>query len=169
MIVEGPAVVVPGDNIDTDVLYPGAYLNIDDPREMKPHLFEGLDASLRDKLTPGCVVIVGENFGTGSSREHVPLGMKAFEVGCVVGVSFARIFYRNCFNLGLPAVVCPDAARAIGDGDEMRVDLNEGRIVAGDREFHIAPVPQFMRNMLSSGGLVEWGRARLEGELTGGR
>lgn len=168
MIVEGPAVVVPGDNIDTDVLYPGAYLNIDDPGEMRAHLFEGLDASLQDKLTPGCVLVVGDNFGTGSSREHVPLGMKAFEVSCVVGVSFARIFYRNCINLGLPVVVCPDAARAIGDGDEMRIDLDEGRITVGDQEFYIAPVPQFMRDMLSSGGLVQWGRAKLEGEVAGG-
>lgn len=162
MIVEGPAVVLTGDNIDTDVLYPGAYLNIDDPREMSAHLFEGIDASFQERLSPGCVLIVGANFGTGSSREHVPLAMKAFEVGCLIGVSFARIFYRNCINQGLPTVVCPDAAKTVGDGDELRIDLDAGRISVGERKFDTAPVPRFMRDMLSLGGLVQWGRARLE-------
>lgn len=157
----GRIVIVPGDNLDTDVLYPGPYLNIDDPGEMKRYLFEGLDPSLRDRLAPGCILVVGANFGTGSSREHVPLAMKAWGVGAIVGVGFARIFYRNCFNLGLPAIVCPEAAAAAIDGDHARVDLDGHRVLLGDAAYPISPIPDFMVAMLRSGGLAEWARARL--------
>jgi hypothetical protein len=102
MIIEGKAVVIDKDNVDTDVLYPGTYLSIDDPEEMKPYLFEALDPSLRDQLDGPTILVVGGNFGAGSSREHVPHAMKASKIVCVVGKSFARIFHRNCLNLGLP-------------------------------------------------------------------
>lgn len=161
MNFEGPAVVVPGVNVDTDVLYPGAYLNVDDPETMRQYLFEGLDPSLRDRLIPGCIVVVGDNFGSGSSREHVVFALKAFGVSCVVGVSFARIFYRNCFNLGLPAIACPDAAEAATNGAMVRVDVTGGRIEVDGTTFAAPPVPDFMLNMLERGGLVEWSRARL--------
>jgi 3-isopropylmalate/(R)-2-methylmalate dehydratase small subunit len=152
---------VSGDNIDTDVLYPGPFLNIDDPMEMRKYLFQGLDPSLRQKLKPGCVLVVGSNFGAGSSREHVPLAMKAWEVGCILGASFARIFYRNCINQGLPAIVCPEAANAARDGSSIRVDLDAGVITVEGVDHKGIPIPPFMREMIEAGGLVPWGRARL--------
>ena len=110
MRVEGVALVVEGDNVDTDVMYPGAYLNVEDPDEMAQYLFEGFDPTLRERLVEGTILVVGSNFGIGSSREHVPLAMKGSGIRGVVGRSFARIFYRNCVNLGLAIVACPAAA-----------------------------------------------------------
>ena len=107
MTVEGRALVVHGDNVDTDVMYPGSFLNIEDPDEMATVLFEGFDPTLRERLVAGTILVVGANFGIGSSREHVPLAMKGERDHRVVGRSFARIFYRNCVNLGLAIVACP--------------------------------------------------------------
>lgn len=154
--------MVEGDNIDTDVLYPGSWLNIDDPDAMKPYLFEGLDPTIRDRLEPSCVLVVGDNFGSGSSREHVPLAMKAWGVGCVLGHSFARIFHRNCINLGLPVVTSPQAAAAAVSGQRIRIDTDAGAIEVSGERYEIAPLPEFMTEMIDSGGLVEWVRARLE-------
>ncbi len=162
MIIEGTAVLVEGDNVDTDVLYPGSWLNIDDPDAMKPYLFEGLDPSIRDRLEPSCVLVVGDNFGSGSSREHVPLAMKAWGVGCVLGHSFARIFHRNCINLGLPVVTSPQAAAAAVSGQRIRIDTDAGAIEVSGERYEIAPLPQFMTEMIDSGGLVEWVSARLQ-------
>ncbi len=161
MIVSGKTVTIPGTNIDTDVLYPGIYLNIDDPELMKPYLFEGLDPSLRDQLVGDTVLVVGENFGMGSSREHVPLAMKASGVRCVVGSSFARIFYRNCINLALPAITCPQAAQAAKPGSEISVDAGTGKVTVDGREFAAAPVPSFMLEMLERGGLIPWAQHKL--------
>ena len=161
MKLSGKAVVLAGTNIDTDVLYPGIYLNIDDPDLMKPYLFEGLDPSLRDQLEGDTVLVVGENFGMGSSREHVPLAMKAWGVRCVVGASFARIFYRNCINLALPAISCPEAAQAAKPGSEISVDAAAGKVIVDGQEFVAAPVPPFMLEMLERGGLVPWAQHKL--------
>ncbi len=161
MIAAGKAVLVPGTNIDTDVLYPGIYLNIDDPEQMKPYLFEGLDPALRDQLDGDTVLVVGENFGMGSSREHVPLAMKAWGVRCVVGSSFARIFYRNCINLALPAITCPDAVKAAKPGSQISVDAAAGKVTVDGREFTAAPVPPFMLEMLERGGLIPWAQHKL--------
>ena len=161
MIVSGKAVVVPGTNIDTDVLYPGIYLNIDDPDLMKPYLFEGLDPSLRDQLEGDTVLVVGVNFGMGSSREHVPLAMKASGVRCVIGASFARIFYRNCINLALPALSCPEAVEAAKPGSQISVDAAAGKVIVDGQEFVAAPVPPFMLEMLERGGLVPWAQHKL--------
>jgi 3-isopropylmalate/(R)-2-methylmalate dehydratase small subunit len=152
----GRAVAIAADNVDTDVLYPGSFLNIEDPELMSPHLFEGLDPALRLKLGPDTILVVGENFGTGSSREHVPLAMKASGVSCLVGTSFARIFRRNCLNLGLPLVDCPDAVTRAQTGSQVEVDLDEGTVVVDGERFEIAPMPDFMRQMLDAGGLVAW-------------
>ena len=160
MRIEGPALKVDGANIDTDVLYPGSFLNIDDPAQMKAHLFEGLDAGLRDELEPGTILVVGENFGCGSSREHVPLAMKAWGIGAVLGQSFARIFYRNCINLALPIVVCPDGAAAAHSGSRVAIDT-DGAVTVDDRAFKVPPTPDFMQEMISSGGLIPWARRRL--------
>jgi 3-isopropylmalate/(R)-2-methylmalate dehydratase small subunit len=162
VILEGKAVVIDEDNVDTDTLYPGAYLNIDDPEEMKPYLFEGLDPSLRDRLGDETILVVGENFGSGSSREHVPQAMKAWGIRCVLGKSFARIFHRNCVNLGLPIIVQADAAAVATQESEIRVDIDEGEIMVDGERFETEPLPPFMQDMLSSGGLVPWGRERLE-------
>jgi len=161
VIVSGKAVVVPGTNIDTDVLYPGIYLNIDDPDLMKPYLFEGLDPSLRDQLEGDTVLVVGANFGMGSSREHVPLAMKASGVRCVIGASFARIFYRNCINLALPALSCPEAVEAAKPGSQISVDAAAGKVIVDGQEFVAAPVPPFMLEMLERGGLIPWAQHKL--------
>ena len=162
MIIEGRAVVIEKDNVDTDVLYPGTYLSIDDPEKMKPHLFEGLDPALRDQLDGPTVLVVGENFGAGSSREHVPHAMKASQIVCVLGKSFARIFHRNCINLGLPTITHADAAAAAKPGVEIRIDTDAGEIKVGDEGFDTEPVPEFMQDMLASGGLIPWAQEQLQ-------
>ena len=156
MMIAGRAVTIREDNVDTDVLYPGTYLNIDDPDLMSPHLFEGLDPALRDELGPDTILVVGENFGTGSSREHVPLAMMASGVSCLVGKSFARIFRRNCLNLGLPLVDCPDAVAHAETGARMEVDLDGGVVAVNGDRFTSVPMPDFMRRMLGAGGLIPW-------------
>jgi 3-isopropylmalate/(R)-2-methylmalate dehydratase small subunit len=152
----GHAVTIAQDNVDTDVLYPGSYLNIEDPDLMSPHLFEGLDPALRDAIGPDTILVVGENFGTGSSREHVPLAMKASGVSCLVGKSFARIFRRNCLNLGLPLVDCPEAVDHAESGARVEVDLDGGTVAVNGDRFTIAPMPDFMRRMVDAGGLIPW-------------
>ena len=164
MILEGKAVVIDRDNVDTDTLYPGAYLNIDDPEEMKQYLFEGLDPSLRDQLGEATILVVGENFGSGSSREHVVQGMKAWNINCVLGKSFARIFHRNCVNLGLPVIVQADAAAAAKPESEIRINTDKGEIEVDGERFAAEPIPPFMQEMISSGGLIPWGKRRLQGE-----
>jgi len=154
--LSGRAVAIREDNVDTDVLYPGTFLNVEDPELMSPHLFEGLDPALRDEMGPDTILVVGENFGTGSSREHVPLAMKASGVSCLVGRSFARIFRRNCLNLGLPLVDCPSAVARASTGSDVVVDLDGGVVAVDGESFAIAPMPDFMRRMLDAGGLIPW-------------
>jgi 3-isopropylmalate/(R)-2-methylmalate dehydratase small subunit len=156
MRAAGRAVRISEDNVDTDVLYPGSFLNIEDPELMSPHLFEGLNPALRDEMGPDTILVVGENFGTGSSREHVPLGMKAAGVSCLVGKSFARIFRRNCLNLGLPLVDCPDAVAHAETGSRIEIDLDGGTVTVDGEPFAIVPMPDFMRRMLEAGGLIPW-------------
>jgi 3-isopropylmalate/(R)-2-methylmalate dehydratase small subunit len=163
VIVQARAVVVPGDDIDTDVLYPGEFLSISDVSEMTKHLFEGLDPTLRDRLGGDTALVVGANFGAGSSREHVPQAMRASGIRFVVGESFARIFYRNCINLGLPALVAPDAARRTGQDSALRLDLAGGTIEVDGEPFALAAVPPFMTEIFRAGGLVPWVRAGLAG------
>ena len=156
MIVECRAVCVPGDNIDTDVLYPGPFLNITDPEQMKNHLFEGLDPGIRALLGGDTVLVVGDNFGAGSSREHVPVSMKASGVRAVVGRSFARIFYRNCLNLGLLAVSSPTAVAATVPDSRIRIDPTRGEVVVDGVAHSAQSLPPFIREMVELGGLVEW-------------
>jgi 3-isopropylmalate/(R)-2-methylmalate dehydratase small subunit len=160
-MIEGRAVVIRGDDLDTDVMYPGAYLNIDDPEQMKQYLFEGHDPGLRQELEAGdAVVVVGENFGIGSSREHVPLAMKAWGVRFVLGRSFARIFYRNCVNIGLPIVTCREAAAAASDGSQVGFDPASGEVDVDGRRFRGEPVQPLVRELAEAGGLVPWVRER---------
>lgn len=161
MILEGTALVLAQDDVDTDVLYPGLYLNIVDPQQMKRYLFEGLDPSLRDRLREDTILVVGENFGAGSSREHVPLAMKAWGIRCLVGKSFARIFYRNCINLGLLAVQCREAAEIARDGSHIRIDAEGGAMKVDGRSFPMPTLPPFLRDIITSGGLEAWAQRRL--------
>ena len=161
MIIEGTAVVIAADDVNTDLLYPGPFLNIDDPERMKDHLFDGLDPSLRDRLGGDTVLVVGRNFGGGSSREHVQLAMKAWGIKAVLGSSFARIFYRNCINLGLPALVCPEAVAAATRGSTIRIDAEAGRVDIDGARFDAAVLPRFIIEMVRIGGLVPYVRRRL--------
>jgi 3-isopropylmalate/(R)-2-methylmalate dehydratase small subunit len=161
VIIEGRAVVIAGDDVDTDVMYPGQFLNIDDPELMKPYLFEGFDPALRNQLGPDAIIVTGANFGIGSSREHVPLAMKAWGVQCVLGHSFARIFRRNCVNLGLPILEAPDAAAAARSGSRIRIDTDTGDVDVDGRRFAASPIDPFVLELQNSGGLVRWARERI--------
>jgi 3-isopropylmalate/(R)-2-methylmalate dehydratase small subunit len=161
VIVEGVAVVIPGDDVDTDVMYPGQYLNIDDPEQMKPYLFDGYDPSLRDQLGPHAIIVTGRNFGVGSSREHVVQALKAWGVQAVVGSSFARIFRRNCVNLGLPIFEAPGAAQTAKPGSKIRIDTETGEIDVDGRTFPVPPVADLVAEMQAAGGLVAWTKERV--------
>jgi 3-isopropylmalate dehydratase small subunit len=156
MSVHARAVVIPGDDIDTDVLYPGTYLDVTDVEQMTDHLFEGLDPALRDRLGGDTALVVGSNFGCGSSREHVPQAMRASGIRFLIGTGFARIFYRNCINLGLPAVVSEAAVAAAGDDSTVELDLEEGSVLVDEERFALNPVPPFMREIFAAGGLIPW-------------
>lgn len=163
MIIEGRAVVIPGDDVDTDVMYPGEFLNIEDPEQMKPHLFEGYDPGLRDQLAGGdAVIVTGANFGIGSSREHVVQAMRAWGVRCVVGPSFARIFRRNCVNLGLPILECPGVTEAAKPGSRIVIDTDTGEVEVEGQVFHSRPMAPFVLDLVNSGGLVPWAQEQLE-------
>jgi 3-isopropylmalate/(R)-2-methylmalate dehydratase small subunit len=164
LIIEGRAVVIAGENVDTDVMYPGQYLNIEDPEEMKAHLFEGFDPGLREQLGEDAILVTGSNFGIGSSREHVPLAIRAWGVRCLLGRSFARIFRRNCVNLGLLALVCPPAADAAEPGSRIQIDVGRGEVRVDGQRFQAAPVPEFVLELQQAGGLVAWARERTGAE-----
>lgn len=147
-----------GDNVDTDVIIPARYLNTGDPRELAKHCMEDIDASFAARVSAGDIIVAGENFGCGSSREHAPIAIKASGVKCVIAASFARIFYRNAFNIGLSIFECPAAAQAIAAGDTVVVDAVTGEIIdetAGER-FAAEPLPEFMRELVAAGGLAEY-------------
>jgi len=160
MIVEGSALVIPGDDVDTDVMYPGRYLNIEDPEEMKPYLFEGYDPTLRDRLGPETIVVTGRNFGLGSSREHVVQALKAWGVPAVIGQSFARIFRRNCVNLGLAIFEAPGAAQAATNGSRILIDTDAGEIEVDGKPFAAPPVAALVAELQMAGGLVPWTKQR---------
>ena len=161
MIIEGRAVVIPGADVDTDVMYPGQFLNIDDPEEMKPYLFEGFDPSLRDQLGDEAILVTGPNFGIGSSREHVPQAMKAWGVQAVVGPSFARIFRRNCVNLGLLVIESQEAADVARPGCRIRIDTDTGEIEVDGTLCRAAPVARLVQEVQAAGGLVPHARSRV--------
>lgn len=146
-----------GDDVNTDFILPGIYLELTDPDEMGRHAMEGIDPGFASKVRPGDVVVGGRNFGLGSSREHAPIALKHSGVGAVVAEGFARIFYRNAANLGLPALECPDVSREIKTGDTVEVDLTEGVItVNGSKQLRFKPVPDFMMEIIEVGGLREY-------------
>lgn len=158
--MSGPVVRL-GDDVDTDVMLPGKYLNLSAPEDLAPHLLETYDAGVAERVVPGTILVAGRNFGMGSSREHAPIAMIARGVQAVVADTFARIFYRNCVNLGLPAIAHPEAAAAIADGAIVTIDLLGGTISADGATWSIPPAPPFLTELLDAGGLVEWTRRRL--------
>ena len=152
-----------GDHIDTDVIIPARYLTLTDPDELAAHCLEGLDAEFLNKVQPGDVIVAGENFGCGSSREHAPIAIKAAGVGAVIAASFARIFYRNALNIGLPLVESPAASAAIDHGDEVEIDVEAGvvRNLTQGEEYHFAPLTGIAAELVAAGGLREIVRQRI--------
>jgi len=157
VVLEGRAFKF-GDHVNTDIIIPATYLVSNDPAVLGRHLMAGEDPDFADRVEPGDIIVGGENFGSGSSREHAPLAIKGGGISCVIAKSFARIFYRNALNVGLPLVESPEAAGAISDGDRVRVDLANGRIedLATGLTFDVAPYPEFMRRIMDAGGLIEY-------------
>lgn len=147
-----------GDNVDTDVIIPARYLNSSDPKELAQHCMEDIDADFVKKVSPGDLIVATKNFGCGSSREHAPLAIKAAGVSCVIAETFARIFYRNAINIGLPIIECPEAAQNIEDGDQVEVDFDSGMIYNRTKgtQFQGQPFPEFMQKIIAAGGLVNY-------------
>jgi 3-isopropylmalate/(R)-2-methylmalate dehydratase small subunit len=156
MKVTGPALKF-GNNIDTDVILPGKYLVIVDPYELAKHALEGLDPTFPDKAKKGIIIIGGKNFGCGSSREQAPLALKYSGVKCVIAESFARIFFRNAINIGLPVIECKDISEAVSDGDKITVDFETGKIenATKGKSFQVPKLPPFIQEILSDGGLIK--------------
>lgn len=155
MLTKGKAFTY-GDHVDTDVIIPARYLNTPDAKELALHCMEDIDKEFVKKVEPGDVVVAGWNFGCGSSREHAPLVLKTCGVGCVIAKSFARIFYRNAINIGLPILECEEAAEAIGAGDPVTVDFETGEIRNGrtGESYQAQPFPEFIQNIIRAGGLL---------------
>ena len=151
-----------GDNVDTDVIIPARHLNTSDPGELAAHCMEDIDSHFAGVVRRGDIIVAGRNFGCGSSREHAPIAIKASGISCVIAESFARIFYRNALNIGLPILECPAAAKNISAGDEVSLDLATGEIadLTTGRRFQAEPFPPFMMELIAAGGLA----AYLKGE-----
>ena len=147
-----------GDHVDTDVIIPARYLNIADFDELAEHAMEDIDTTFAPNVQPGDYVVAGKNFGCGSSREHAPVVIKVKGVKCIIADSFARIFYRNAINIGLPIIECPEAAQGIEAGDEVEVDFDSGMIYNRTKgtEFKGQPFPEFMQKLIAAGGLVNY-------------
>lgn len=145
-----------GNNVDTDVIIPARYLNTSDPEELASHCMEDIDADFVKKVQKGDIMVAGKNFGCGSSREHAPIAIKVSGISCVIADTFARIFYRNAINIGLPIVECPEAAADIAEGDRLSVDFDTGKIknITTGREYTGVPFPKFMQEIISSDGLI---------------
>ena len=147
-----------GDNVDTDVIIPARYLNSSDPAELAQHCMEDIDKDFIKNVKKGDIIVADKNFGCGSSREHAPIAIKAAGVSCVIADTFARIFYRNAINIGLPIIECPEAAAGIGAGDEVEVDFDSGVITNLTKKttFKGQPFPAFMQKIIAAEGLVNY-------------
>ena len=151
-----------GDNVDTDVIIPARYLNATMGEELAKHCMEDIDREFVNKVQPGDIIVAEKNFGCGSSREHAPLAIKCAGVSCVIAETFARIFYRNSINIGLPIIECPQAAKAICAGDEVEVDFDSGVItnITRGETYKGQSFPPFMQNIIQAGGLVAYINAK---------
>ena len=155
-------IIVVGNNIDTDQIYPGRFLAITDPKEIGSHCLCGVDENIATNFPQGGIVVAGSNFGCGSSREHAPLAIKTAGIACVIAASFARIFYRNAINIGLPILECPSASTAIREGDTVSVNFDTGVITdeTTGETFQAEPFPPFIQKIIRSGGLMASIQAR---------
>ena len=142
------------DNVDTDVIIPARYLNTPDAKELAAHCMEDIDKTFVTRVKAGDIMVGGENFGCGSSREHAPVAIKASGISCVIAKSFARIFYRNAINIGLPAIVCKDLPDAVEDGDTMVLHMSEGTAEVNGKTYTCTKLPEYMQNILNQGGLI---------------
>ena len=147
-----------GDNVDTDVIIPARYLNSSDPAELATHCMEDIDNTFVKRVQKGDIIVATKNFGCGSSREHAPIAIKAAGVSCVIAETFARIFYRNAINIGLPIIECPEASKVIDEGDEVEVDFDSGMIYNRTKgtEFKGQAFPEFMQMIIKAEGLVNY-------------
>ena len=162
MIIRGKVLKL-GDNIDTDLIIPGRYLQITDFNELKKHIFEDLGKEVAKKVKEGTIIVAGENFGCGSSREQAPRVLKAAGVSAVIAKSFARIFFRNAINIGLPIFISKDFSEKVQDGSEIEIDTKSGviRDLTTNNVFYFEPYPEFLESLINSGGLVNFVRSYL--------
>lgn len=153
-----------GANVDTDVIIPSPYLTLSEPAELAKHCMEGIDSEFVDRVKPDDIIVATTNFGCGSSREHAPMAIKGAGISCVIAKSFARIFFRNAINIGLPLLECAPAAEESESGDILEVELSSGEIrnITKDRLFKAEPYPDFMLELISAGGLIEHTKKRIE-------
>jgi len=147
-----------GDNIDTDVIIPARYLNTSDHNELAKHCMEDLDKTFVTRVNKGDIIVGGFNFGCGSSREHAPIAIKASGISCVIAKSFARIFYRNAINIGLPIIECPECVDEINEGDKLEIDLDNGKIInyTTGKTYKTTAFPEFIQEIIKSGGLMQY-------------
>ncbi len=152
-----------GDNVDTDVIIPARYLNTSDEKSLAEHCMEDIDKDFVKKISKGDIIVAGYNFGSGSSREHAPIAIKASGISCVIAKDFARIFYRNSFNMGLPILESKEAVDDIKETDEIEVDIDTGIIknITTDKEYKSNPIPKFMQELINSGGLFGYAKKLL--------
>ena len=152
-----------GADVNTDVIIPARYLNLSEPAELAEHCMEDIDPEFLNRVKPGDIMVATTNFGCGSSREHAPLAIKASGISCIIAKSFARIFFRNAINIGLPLLECDEAVDKIEEGDMLEVDLSGGRIknLTNGMEFTAKPYPDFMAELIAAGGLIEHTKKRL--------
>ena len=143
-----------GDNVDTDVIIPARYLNTADHKELASHCMEDIDKDFVSKVKPGDIMVANLNFGCGSSREHAPIAIKESGIACVIASTFARIFYRNAINIGLPAIVCKDLPDAVENGDTMILHMSEGTAEVDGKTYTCTKLPEYMQNILNQGGLI---------------
>ena len=146
-----------GDNIDTDVIIPARYLNTPDMKELASHCMEDIDKDFVKKVNNGDIIVANKNFGCGSSREHAAIAIKESGISCVIASTFARIFYRNAINIGLPILECEEASQKVQEGDKLEIDFNSGIIknISKNEEYKAEPFPPFMQNIISNGGLIK--------------
>jgi len=154
------------DNVDTDVIIPARYLNTSDPKELAAHCMEDIDKEFVKRVKSGDVMVAGKNFGCGSSREHAPIAIKESGISCIIAETFARIFYRNSINIGLPILECPQAAKEIEDGDEVSVNIKSGEIVnlTSGKKYQAQPFPPFMMELMEVGGLINYVKGKMAGK-----
>ncbi|MCI1931974.1 MAG: 3-isopropylmalate dehydratase small subunit [Clostridia bacterium] len=156
-----------GDNVDTDVIIPARYLNVSNGDELAKYCMIDIDADFASNVQKGDIIVAGKNFGCGSSREHAPLAIKCAGVGCIIAPSFARIFYRNAVNIGMPIMECPEAAKEINAGDRVAVDFSTGVITnkTSKKTYKAEPFPEFMQKIIAQGGLVKYVSKKINGEV----